>query len=115
MAHYLDVKAAYWGDCTNTFDEEQKHYVYARYMGLGRKHYSFDAQGRRVLDIGGRVLIQEVIHWIDPAPLDCITMFAKAGSGAAEPVHLSNPRSMEEAAAIRDFQAHYSRIEKGEL
>lgn len=43
----------YWGDCTNTFDEDQKHYVYARYMGLSRVHYSFDVSNKRILDIGG--------------------------------------------------------------
>jgi hypothetical protein len=43
----------YWGDCCNTFDEEQKHYVYANLMQIPRVHYSFDAQSRTVLDIGG--------------------------------------------------------------
>lgn len=49
----LAFEAAYWGDCTNTFDEEQKHYVYARLMGLTRVGFSFDACGKSVLDIGG--------------------------------------------------------------
>src|SRR5215469_535782 len=44
---------SYWGDCANTFLEEQKHYVQARYIGLEVKGYSFDAGGKRVLDIGG--------------------------------------------------------------
>ena len=43
----------YWGNCCNTFDESQKHYVYARYMGLDRTHYSFDVHGKSILDIGG--------------------------------------------------------------
>jgi len=43
----------YWGDCTNTFDEEQKHYTYARYMGIPQVGYAFDARGKSVLDIGG--------------------------------------------------------------
>lgn len=43
----------YWGNCCNTFDEDQKHYVYARYMGLSQVHYSFDVFNRAVLDIGG--------------------------------------------------------------
>lgn len=43
----------YWGDCCNTFDEDQKHYVYARLMGLQRQHYSFDVFDRSILDIGG--------------------------------------------------------------
>jgi len=33
----------YWGNCANTFDEDQKHYVYAHYMELTQIHYSFDA------------------------------------------------------------------------
>ena len=43
----------YWGDCTNTFDEDQKHYVYARFMALPQQHYSFDAGNQRIIDIGG--------------------------------------------------------------
>lgn len=53
MTNDLDFERAYWGDCTNTFDEEQKHYVYGKYMGLNRVHYSFDVGGKRILDIGG--------------------------------------------------------------
>lgn len=49
----LEFERAYWGDCCNTFDEDQKHYVYARYMGLDQQHYSFDVHNQRVLDIGG--------------------------------------------------------------
>lgn len=43
----------YWGDCTNTFDEDQKHYIYAKYMGLKRMRYSFDLENKRIIDIGG--------------------------------------------------------------
>jgi len=43
----------YWSDCTNTFNEDQKHYVYAKYMGLKREHYSFNVERKRILDIGG--------------------------------------------------------------
>ena len=43
----------YWGDCCNTFDEDQKHYVYARLMGLQQTHYSFDVSNKSILDIGG--------------------------------------------------------------
>jgi len=43
----------YWGDCCNTFDEDQKHYVYARLMGLKQEHYSFVIDNKSVLDIGG--------------------------------------------------------------
>lgn len=43
----------YWGNCANTFDEDQKHYVYARFMGLARSHYSFPVNGSSIIDIGG--------------------------------------------------------------
>lgn len=43
----------YWGDCCNTFDEDQKHYVYARLMGLRQVHHSFEVGNKSVLDIGG--------------------------------------------------------------
>ena len=44
----------YWGNCCNTFDEDQKHYVYAAYMGLNIQHYSFVLPPKTtVLDIGG--------------------------------------------------------------
>jgi hypothetical protein len=49
----LKFEADYWGDCANTFDEEQKHYVYAGYMGLKQRHYSFEGNNKRILDIGG--------------------------------------------------------------
>jgi len=48
-----EFEKSYWGDCCNTFDEDQKHYVYAKYMGLERVGYSFDLQGKTVIDIGG--------------------------------------------------------------
>lgn len=48
-----EFEAQYWGNCANTFDEEQKHYVYARAMGLVRQHYHFELPGLRVVDIGG--------------------------------------------------------------
>jgi len=52
MSDYT-FESAYWGDCCNTFDEDQKHYVYARYMGLKQVGYSFDVAGARIIDIGG--------------------------------------------------------------
>lgn len=48
-----DFEKMYWGNCCNTFDEEQKHYVYGRLMGLTPVHYSFDVCKKRILDIGG--------------------------------------------------------------
>ena len=52
MSDYT-FESQYWGDCCNTFDEDQKHYVYAKYMGLRRKGYSFDVGGNSIIDIGG--------------------------------------------------------------
>lgn len=51
QSHY-EFERSYWGNCCNTFDEEQKHYVYGRLMGLPVVHYSFDANNKRILDIG---------------------------------------------------------------
>lgn len=48
-----EFEKEYWGTCANTFDEDQKHYVYSKYMGIPRVHYSFDAQNKKILDIGG--------------------------------------------------------------
>ena len=52
---------AWWGDCTNTANEEGKQLEYAEAMGLGmyqdrsRPHlsYPFNLGGRSVLDLGG--------------------------------------------------------------
>jgi hypothetical protein len=49
----LTFESNYWGDCCNTFDEDQKHFVYGKYMGLYRTGYSFDVSGSRIVDIGG--------------------------------------------------------------
>lgn len=55
MEHHDDeFEREFWGDCVNTFDEEQKHYVYSRYMGIKQKHFSFELDTpSKVLDIGG--------------------------------------------------------------
>ena len=48
----------WWGNCCNTYGEEEKQLVYARKMGLaffhnGKSPYNIDMQGKSVLDIGG--------------------------------------------------------------
>jgi SAM-dependent methyltransferase len=60
MSDHLRFEREFWGDCTNTFAEDQKHYVYARFMGLRDEWWRFvdarpawPAEGLRVLDIGG--------------------------------------------------------------
>lgn len=48
-----DFEKSFWGDCTNTIDEEQKQFVYASLMGLTREWNSFNVFGRKIADIGG--------------------------------------------------------------
>ena len=55
---HQDFEASYWGNCVNTFCEEQKQYVYAAKMGLElvrteEKAYGFDLKGKDIVDIGG--------------------------------------------------------------
>lgn len=52
-ANEREFELGFWGDCTNTFVEEQKQYVYARLMHIRREHYSFRVYGRSIIDIGG--------------------------------------------------------------
>lgn len=47
-----EFEKKYWGDCCNTFDEDQKHYVYAHLMKLNQVGYSFDVANKSILDIG---------------------------------------------------------------
>jgi glycosyltransferase involved in cell wall biosynthesis len=48
-----EMEKSFWNDCTNTFDEDLKHYIYARYMNIKQDYYSFDVEGKSILDIGG--------------------------------------------------------------
>ena len=43
----------YWGNCCNTFDEDQKHYIYGRLMGLNLVGYTYQLPNIKVMDIGG--------------------------------------------------------------
>jgi len=48
----------WWGDCINTYGEEEKQIVYAQKMGLkffhnGKSPYNIDLTGKSVIDIGG--------------------------------------------------------------
>jgi hypothetical protein len=52
----LDFEAGFWGNCTNTYAEEKKQFVYARYMGfkmLPNDYSYFNIGFQRILDIGG--------------------------------------------------------------
>ncbi|NBV43262.1 hypothetical protein EBR96_10935 [bacterium] len=53
MPNDLEFEANFWGQCLNTFDEEQKHYVYAPCMEIPVVGYSFDGQNKSIIDIGG--------------------------------------------------------------
>jgi len=48
----------WWGDCTNTLDEDLKQLSYFKRLGFERTwnaktNYVFDMQGKRICDIGG--------------------------------------------------------------
>jgi hypothetical protein len=49
----LEHEAEYWGDCTNTYCEETKQFVYAELMNLNPQWYQVDVGGASILDIGG--------------------------------------------------------------
>ena len=54
MTSDLNREKQFWGDCTNTYFEEQKHYVYAKLMGLSENNTKLILpKSARVLDIGG--------------------------------------------------------------
>ena len=56
MSNHSDpdhFEADYWGDCTNTMNEDIKHYVYAKSMGIAGSGWAFDAPAPRIIDIGG--------------------------------------------------------------
>ena len=49
----LEYEMGFWGNCCNTFDEEQKQYVYAKYMGLTVNHFRIMLPPLQILDVGG--------------------------------------------------------------
>jgi hypothetical protein len=53
MENDFEFEKKFWNNCTNTFDEEQKHYVYAKYMKIMQQGFAFVSEGQRILDIGG--------------------------------------------------------------
>jgi SAM-dependent methyltransferase len=59
----------------------------------------------------GVVLVQEVINWVNTDMIDAMTTFAQPRDFPGHsPIHLVNPRFMDEASAIRDFHSPYGRI-----
>lgn len=59
MNEHQAFELAWWGDCANTFGEENKQILYAQLMGLpygpifDEKWPAYDLGGRTILDIGG--------------------------------------------------------------
>jgi len=54
----VSAEATWWGDCANTYHEEQKQLVYARQMGLAADWNTghpptFHLDGKSILDLGG--------------------------------------------------------------
>ena len=63
-ANHEKFESAFWGSCANTWHEELKQFVYAKYIGLTVSYYKdpvfqqigragFNLHGHSVLDIGG--------------------------------------------------------------
>ena len=52
-ANEKEFELGFWGDCTNTYCEETKQWVYARLMGIRREHWSLRVFGASIIDIGG--------------------------------------------------------------
>jgi SAM-dependent methyltransferase len=80
---------------------------------LGRPHgrsltVSADNVARAVELAGGSVLIQEIINWGSEHMLDCLTLFGRR-SANSKSARVDNPRFMDEAFIIRDFQALWSK------
>lgn len=62
---------------------------------------------------GGKVLVQEVINWIDTGLIDCLTTFGRAKDYPDHcSIELTNPRFMEAAAIIREFQSPYGHLSR---
>ena len=91
MVDEYQFEKDYWGDCCNTFDEDQKHYVYAHYMGIRKTHptsYTFDARDRSVIDIGGgpSSMLLKTVNFprakvVDPIPYPHWTKLRYAAHG----------------------------------
>jgi SAM-dependent methyltransferase len=80
---------------------------------LGQPHgrsltVSADNVARAVELAGGSVLIQEVVNWGSEHMHDCLTLFGRR-SASSKSARVDNPRFMDEAFIIRDFQAMWSK------
>ena len=61
---------------------------------------------------GGKVIIQEIINWVNSGTHDCLSTFCRTDSPRSpqKPVHLLNPKFMIEADVIKSFQAKYCAV-----
>jgi hypothetical protein len=71
----LKYEMSYWGNCCNTFDEEQKQYVYARFMGLEVNHYKIQLPASDIMDVGGGpasmlLKVPNLIHGLVVDPIE---------------------------------------------
>ena len=84
--HEHDFEKDFWGDCINTFDEEQKHYVYSQLMNIPRSHYGFVLkEPSKVLDVGG-----------GPVSILLKTKNLKPGSLVVDPLMSEYPKWVKE-------------------
>lgn len=59
---------------------------------------------------GGQMLVSEFINWGSIQTTDCLSTFTRDDDQAPEHLLLTNPRFMEEAHIILDFQSPYSTL-----
>jgi SAM-dependent methyltransferase len=83
---------------------------------LGQPHarsltVSADNVAREIESAGGSVFVQEIINWGGTHMHDCLTLFGRRRH--VKPIRIENPRFMDEALVIRDFQAAWSGVNAG--
>lgn len=62
----------------------------------------------------GKVVLQEVISWVDTGLIDCMTIFGRREAfGRLPTTVVENPFFLHEAALISKYQAPYSRLSSG--
>jgi SAM-dependent methyltransferase len=63
-----------------------------------------------VRNCGGTVLIQEILNWGGPEPIDAFTVFGRADSFSQETITpITNLRWVDEMNIIREVQSNYSK------
>jgi SAM-dependent methyltransferase len=62
-----------------------------------------------IRNAGGRMIVQEVVNWGCSGLIDCFSLFGRADRDwDKHPIYLRNPRYMDEAKIIGEFQSHYA-------